>query len=137
MSRQELLEENRFLAARDGADARLIDARAERRVPVRQQVRELLDACGPHAAALGCEAELAGIEGLAERGGAERQVARARADDRLPGLVETLADEFCDQPAEPASVARAAARSDAAVRRAVARGPSATARPSATRARPA
>ncbi len=101
MSRQEVLEENRFLAARDGPDARLIDARAERRVPVRQQVRELLDACGPHAAALGCEVQLAGIERLAERGGAERQVARARADDRLPGLVETLADSFCDLPAEP------------------------------------
>jgi glutamate---cysteine ligase / carboxylate-amine ligase len=104
MSRQELLEENRFLAARDGPDARLIDARQERRVPVRVQVRDLLDACGPHAAALGCETELAQIERLAERGGAERQVVRARADDRLAGLVETLADAFCERPApEPAS----------------------------------
>ncbi len=109
MSRQELLDENRFLAARDGVDARLIDARAERRVPVRVQVRDLLDACGPHAAALGCEAELAGIERLAERGGAERQVARARADDRLAGLVQMLADAFCEglraEPVSDASVA--------------------------------
>ena len=65
--------------------------------------RDLLDACGPHAAALGCETELAQIERLAERGGAERQVARARADDRLPGLVEMLADTFCERVApEPA-----------------------------------
>jgi carboxylate-amine ligase len=93
---QEVLDENRFIAARDGVDARLIDAHEERRVPLKVQVRDLLDACAPHAADLGCEAELAGIEDLAERGGAERQVARARADERLPGLVEALAADFCD-----------------------------------------
>jgi carboxylate-amine ligase len=93
---QEVLDENRFIAARDGVDARLIDAREERRIPLKVQVRDLLDACAPHAADLGCEAELAGIEDLAERGGAERQVARARADERLPGLVEALAEDFCD-----------------------------------------
>jgi carboxylate-amine ligase len=93
---QEVLDENRFIAARDGADARLIDARAEQRVPMRTQLGGLLEACAPHAADLGCEAELAGIEELAERGGAERQVARARTGGRLPGLVEALAGDFCD-----------------------------------------
>jgi carboxylate-amine ligase len=94
----EVLDENRFLAARDGVDARLIDARTEQRVPVRTQVRDLLDLCAPHAADLGCEAALAGIEDLAARGGAERQVARARSEERLAGLVEGLADDFCEQP---------------------------------------
>jgi carboxylate-amine ligase len=104
MRAQEVLDENRFVAARDGADARLIDPRGERRVPVRTMVRDLLDACGPHAAALGCEDELAGVERLATHSGAERQVSRARADDRLPGLVETLADAFCELPVAAAAV---------------------------------
>jgi carboxylate-amine ligase len=96
---QEVLDENRFLAARDGMEARLIDPVLERRVPARVQLADLLEACAPHARELGCEAELASIEELFERTGAERQVELARTHpERLPGLVASLADSFTRAP---------------------------------------
>jgi carboxylate-amine ligase len=90
----EVLVENRFLAARDGMDARLIDPARERRVPARAQLEELLEICAPHAEALGCAAELEGIRPLAARTGADRQLEIARDEARLPGLVAALADAF-------------------------------------------
>ncbi len=100
ISRVEVLDENRFIAARDGMDARLIDPRLGRRVPAREQLAALLEACAPHAAALGCTAELASIEPLLmRRTGADRQVQVARASEkRLPGLVAAMADAFCEDP---------------------------------------
>ena len=95
----EVLEENRFLAARDGMDARLIDPSQRRRVPVRLQLVELLKACAPHARALGCADELGSIEELMlKRTGAERQTELARGEARLPGLVAALADDFVARP---------------------------------------
>ena len=90
----EVLVENRFLAARDGMDARLIDPARERRVPARAQLEELLEICAPHAEALGCAAELEGIRPLSARTGADRQLEIARDEARLPGLVAALADAF-------------------------------------------
>jgi carboxylate-amine ligase len=90
----EVLEENRFLAARDGMDAELIDPVAERRVPARELLAELLDAARPHAVALGCAAELDRVATLAAVPGAVRQVNAARQADRLRGLVATLAEQF-------------------------------------------
>jgi len=91
---QEALDENRFIAARDGMDARLIDPIRSERVAVREQLERLLDACAPHARDLGCEAELAPIAAMAECTGARRQLAQARNGGRLQGLVETLSDRF-------------------------------------------
>src|SRR5215204_4391485 len=62
----EVLDENRFIAARDGMDGELIDVDTERRIPAREMLDRLLEACRPHA----------------------------DGDDRLPGLVESLADQF-------------------------------------------
>jgi carboxylate-amine ligase len=90
----EALDENRFLAARDGMGAELIDVALERRVPARELVLRLLEACGPHARALGCERELDGVAAMAERTGADRQLEVARGPARLRGLVEALADEY-------------------------------------------
>jgi carboxylate-amine ligase len=99
VSIQEVLDENRFLAARDGMEARLIDPTLERRVPARVQLADLLEACAPHARALGCEAQLASIDELFSQTGAERQVEFARRNpDRLRGLVGSLADSFCRVP---------------------------------------
>jgi carboxylate-amine ligase len=112
ISAQETLEENRFIAARDGMDARLIDPAAGRRVPATEQLEKLLEACAPHARELGCEAELAPIQGMADQTGAKRQLALARNGGRLQGLVETIADRFLldsqpdeDDSDEPAVVA--------------------------------
>jgi carboxylate-amine ligase len=90
----EVLGENRFLAARDGMEAELIDPRQARRLPIRGQVVELLEACLPHAMDLGCANELGRVRELSERTGADRQLDLARGSGRLRGLVEELAERF-------------------------------------------
>ena len=90
----EVLDENRFLAARDGMEARLVEPAAWRRRPVRDRLAELLDACAPHARELGCAGALAEVEELAAAPGAARQRELAGAADDLEGLVEALAGEF-------------------------------------------
>jgi carboxylate-amine ligase len=90
----EVLDENRFLAARDGMSAELIDAELETRVPAREVALRLLEACAPHARELGCERELDGVVALAEQTGAERQLELARGPGRLPGLVQALAEAY-------------------------------------------
>jgi glutamate---cysteine ligase / carboxylate-amine ligase len=93
---QEALEENRFIAARDGMDARLIDVRTATQVPVRQQLEELLAVCEPHADDLGSSAELDELRLLMESPGAERQRATVR-ESGLSGLVASLASAFAGQ----------------------------------------
>ena len=90
----EVLDENRFLAARDGMTAELIDVELERSVPARDVALRLVEACAPHAAVLGCEAELDGVAAMAERTGADRQLELARRAEKLTGLVESLADAY-------------------------------------------
>ncbi|MEA2348536.1 MAG: glutamate---cysteine ligase / carboxylate-amine ligase [Thermoleophilaceae bacterium] len=91
----EALEENRFIAARDGIRARLIDPEAMTRRAVPDITRDLLEACAPHAKALGCEFEIDHVRDMAISSGAERQLALARGESRLSGLVAELADRFC------------------------------------------
>jgi glutamate---cysteine ligase / carboxylate-amine ligase len=90
----EVLDENRFIAARDGMDAELIDVETERRVPVRDLVHELVRACAPHARELGCERELDGVLEMAVQTGADRQLTLARRPERLRGLVASLAERY-------------------------------------------
>jgi glutamate---cysteine ligase / carboxylate-amine ligase len=92
----EVLEENRFLAARYGIEARLLDPRQSRRVAVRRLVQELLEACRPHASALGCAAELEHVSLLAARNGAARQRAWMSRPGRA-ALLPTLAHRFTGQ----------------------------------------
>ena len=96
---QEVLEENRFLAARDGVDASLVDPARERRVPVRDLVEPLLEACTPHAAELGCQAELGLVRLLLDEGGAQRQRALAGPEDDQCRLVSRLSEAFAAVPA--------------------------------------
>jgi carboxylate-amine ligase len=70
----ELLDENRWLAARHGLDADLYDFAAGRLRPAREMTGQLLELVQPHAEALGCAAQLAGIGDLLRNGnGAARQ----------------------------------------------------------------
>ena len=95
LSAPEALDENRFLAARDGVAAELIDVEAERRVPVPELLDGLLTACLPHARELQCEPQLRRVAELARAPGAARQLEIARgAPDRLAGLVRELAHAF-------------------------------------------
>lgn len=91
---QEVLEENRFLAARDGVDAELIDPDLGRRVPVADIAADVVDACMPHARDLGCADELAMVERLVSRPSAARQRELAGEEDDQRRLVAALADAF-------------------------------------------
>src|SRR3954454_28147 len=79
-----VLAENRFLAARDGMDARLIDPHTRTLVPARTLLAALVRDCRPHAAALGAPAELAGGSRRAAATGAQRQRERVSAGGALP-----------------------------------------------------
>ncbi|MEA2228853.1 MAG: glutamate---cysteine ligase / carboxylate-amine ligase [Solirubrobacteraceae bacterium] len=91
---EELLAENRFLASRDGIDARLLDPDTGRRRPARDQLDELLEAARPHAEALGCRAELEAAVALGEAPGFARQLAIFKQRGDLAGVVGELAGEF-------------------------------------------
>ena len=91
---QEVLAENRFLAARDGMDAELIEPELGRRVPARELLADLVTICGPHADALGCREELARVTSLGARTGAQRQLDLSRRLGSLPRVVAVLADDF-------------------------------------------
>ena len=90
----EVLDENRFLAARDGIRAQLLDPRRDRCVPASGRLATLVDACWPHARALGCERELRLLAHLAGDPGADRQRAIASEPEGIAGLVRTLEGEF-------------------------------------------
>lgn len=89
----EILDENRFLAARDGMDAILLDPVSIRRVPARTIVQQLLGAARPHAQQLGCEDALEMVSELALKTGADRQRELARTHP-LPALVQSLSEQF-------------------------------------------
>jgi carboxylate-amine ligase len=89
----ELIDENRFLAARDGIDALLIDPVRERRVPARQMLADLLAAGHDHAVQLGCEDALGELRAVTAESGAARQRRLAGAWD-LAGVTAVLASRF-------------------------------------------
>src|SRR4051794_9803759 len=90
----ETLDENRFLAARDGIAALLLDPCRNRRVPASGRLATLVDACRPQARALRCERELAMLAHLAGDPGARRQRAIASEPAGLPGLLGVLEGDF-------------------------------------------
>jgi glutamate---cysteine ligase / carboxylate-amine ligase len=89
----EVIEGNRFVAARDGAQARLIDGRGLRRVPAFEVLEQTLAACEPHAERLGCEPELSSLRRIAASTGASRQLEHARDSDLRP-VVAALAQAY-------------------------------------------
>jgi carboxylate-amine ligase len=97
---EETLAENRFLAARDGMRARLIDDRTGRSRPADDALAELLGECWRQAAALGCTTELGDAVALATNTGDARQRAHAERDG-LTELLRRLADEFTARDRSP------------------------------------
>jgi carboxylate-amine ligase len=87
----EMLDENRWLAARHGLDGELVDLPHRRTVPTRELARRLYDRLLPHARELGSEAELEGIRDLLERGnGAARQVVVYEANHDLVEVMREI-----------------------------------------------
>jgi glutamate---cysteine ligase / carboxylate-amine ligase len=70
----EMLDENKWLAARHGLDGELVDLPTDRRVPTKELARRLLDRLREHAEDLGSLDAFEAIEDLLARGtGAHRQ----------------------------------------------------------------
>jgi glutamate---cysteine ligase / carboxylate-amine ligase len=96
---QEVLDENRFLATRDGVHARFVDPVTAQRIDVAELLGTVIDVCAPHAEDLGCAAGLAAVADIAADGADGRQRRLAEERGGLGGLVEALADEFLASPA--------------------------------------
>lgn len=96
----EVLAENRFLAARDGMDARLIDPVLERRVPAREQLVGLLEILRPHAEDLGTD--LDPVSDLAGHSGAEFQRLVAGGEPQFDLLLARMSELFSNGDRIPA-----------------------------------
>jgi glutamate---cysteine ligase / carboxylate-amine ligase len=80
----EMLDENKWLAARHGLDGEIVDLPSAERVTTRALARRLIDRMREHCADLGSLAELEAVEDLLERGnGAARQVVVYEANHDL------------------------------------------------------
>lgn len=90
----EVLAENRFLAARDGLDALLIDPSRRGLVAVQVLLAELIEDCRVHATALGCSREFDQLWHLAAANGAVRQRSSVRADRDVHSMLARLAERF-------------------------------------------
>jgi glutamate---cysteine ligase / carboxylate-amine ligase len=89
----ELLEENKWLAARYGMEGELVDLPQSSRVAARDLGRRLVERLRSHARDLGCERELEAIEDVIENGtGAQRQLAVWRGDRDLRMLVRKIVE---------------------------------------------
>src|SRR5437588_3540770 len=64
----EMLDENKWLAARHGLDGELVDLPDSNRVPTRALARRLIDRMREHCQDLGSLGELECVEDLLERG---------------------------------------------------------------------
>jgi carboxylate-amine ligase len=80
----QMLDENKWLAARHGLDGELVDLPSSERVGARTLARRLLDRLREHAQDLGSAADLEGVEDLLAKGnGAARQVVVYEANHDL------------------------------------------------------
>ena len=90
-----LTTENKWLAARYGLEAPVMDIATGRRnrQAVSQLIRRTLKTAAPHARELGSEEELAGIEEILSRGnGADRQLRVFNANRDIVEVVREIAD---------------------------------------------
>jgi glutamate---cysteine ligase / carboxylate-amine ligase len=89
----EVLDENKWLAARHGLDGELVDLPSEQRVRTRDLARQLLDRLREHAQDLGSDRELEGIVDLLDRGnGAARQVVVYEANHDLREVMAEIVE---------------------------------------------
>jgi carboxylate-amine ligase len=89
----QMLDENKWLAARHGLDGDIVDLPSSERVATKELARRLVDRLRHHAQELGAEHELEGILDLIERGnGAARQVVVYEANSDLREVMAEIVD---------------------------------------------
>jgi carboxylate-amine ligase len=87
----EMLDENKWLAARHGLEGDLVDLPSADRVATKDLARRLLDRLREHAQDLGTDGMLDGVEDLLERGnGAQRQIMVYEANHDLHELMAEI-----------------------------------------------
>ena len=87
----EMLDENKFLAARHGLGGSLVDLPDMSRVPVAELTRRLLDRLAPHAEELGSTEDIEHVEDILENGnGASRQAVVYEANHDLREVVAEI-----------------------------------------------
>jgi glutamate---cysteine ligase / carboxylate-amine ligase len=97
----EMLDENKWMAARHGLDAQLVDLPDKDRVPVPELTRRLMERLRPHAEALGSEADFDCVEEILDRGnGASRQEVVYEANHDLREVVREILDATVPEAAE-------------------------------------
>jgi carboxylate-amine ligase len=97
----EMLDENKWLAARHGLDGQLVDLPKTARVPVVELGRRVMERLRPHARELGSETELDGLEDVLENGnGASRQIVVYEANHDLREVVREVVDATVPEAAE-------------------------------------
>jgi len=90
----EMLDENKWLAARHGLDGELVDLPKDERVETKRLARRVLDRMREHAEDLGSTDELGHVEDLLRRGnGATRQVVVYEANHDFREVVSEIVDK--------------------------------------------
>ncbi|MFN2616851.1 MAG: carboxylate-amine ligase [Thermoleophilaceae bacterium] len=97
----EMLDENKWLAARHGLEGELVDLPKTTRVQVRDLAHRLMERLRPHAEELGSVAEFDGLEDILENGnGASRQAVVYSANHDLREVVGEILDATVPEAAE-------------------------------------
>ena len=100
----EMLDENKWLAARHGLAGSLVDLPDRSRVPVPELAQRLIERLRPHAEELGSAAEFDELEDILEKGnGASRQVVVYEANHDLREVVREILDATVPETAEAPS----------------------------------
>jgi glutamate---cysteine ligase / carboxylate-amine ligase len=87
----QMLDENKFLAARHGLDGELVDLPANERVGTKALARRLVERLREHAQDLGSAGDLDGVTDLIDRGnGAERQLVVYEANRDFTELMREI-----------------------------------------------
>jgi glutamate---cysteine ligase / carboxylate-amine ligase len=97
----EMIDENKWLAARHGLEGNLVDLPKTERVPTADLARRVLKRVREHAQDLGSEAELEGIEDILERGnGATRQIVVYEANNDLREVMGEIVEKTVPSTAD-------------------------------------
>src|SRR4051794_1318059 len=97
----EMLDENKWLAARHGLEGTLVDLPETGRVPVPELTRRLIERLRPHADELGSREDFDGLEDLLDNGnGASRQAVVYAANHDLREVVREIVDATMPEGAE-------------------------------------